>query len=191
MGWCEASCLRGAPDGHCGTGACLIRAARDGEPEARERLFCRLLPVARQYVRRLCAEPARREDLVQTALLQALAHLPELRRPERFAAWLRRIVTNAFLMDQRSRQLEPAGAEAVRETLWRTSGCEEGIDARRELERVVRLAPLLPPLLAETFRLRVLEGLSTREAALRLGVSEEAVRARLARARKRLRNPSP
>ncbi|MCM8758064.1 MAG: hypothetical protein NC903_03275, partial [Candidatus Omnitrophica bacterium] len=41
-------------------------------------------------------------------------------------------------------------------------------------ERVARLAPCLPPLLAETFRLRVLEGLSTREAARRLGVSEEA-----------------
>lgn len=190
MAWCEASCLRGAPDGDCGTGACLIRAARDGEPEARERLFCRLLPVARQHVRRLCAEPARQEDLVQTALLQALEHLPELRRPERFAAWVRRIVMNAFLMEERSRQLQPADAGAMRETPARAFGSEEGLDARRELERVARLAPCLPPLLAETFRLRVLEGLSTREAARRLGVSEEAVRARLARARKRLRNPS-
>jgi RNA polymerase sigma-70 factor (ECF subfamily) len=141
-----------------------------------------------QHVRRLCPEPARQEDLVQTALLQALEHLPDLRRPERFAAWVRRIVTNAFLMDQRSRRLEAAETNGMPETQGQAVGCEAGIDARRELERVARLAPCLPPLLAETFRLRVIEGLSTREAAQRLGVSEEAVRARLARARRLLRS---
>lgn len=191
MVWCEASCLRGVPEGDCSRGSCLIRAARDGEPEARERLFGRLLPVARQHVRRLCPDPARQEDLLQTALLRALEHLPELRRPERFAAWIRRIVTNAFLMDLRSRQPEPAGTDILREAQEQRVSCEAGIDARRELERVFRLAPCLPPRLAETFRLRVIEGLSTREAARRLGVSEEAVRARLARARKRLRNLAP
>jgi RNA polymerase sigma-70 factor (ECF subfamily) len=141
-----------------------------------------------QHVRRLCPEPARQEDLVQTALLQALEHLPDLRRPERLAAWVRRIITNLFLMEQRSRRLEGADTKGMPETQRQAVGCEAGIDARRELERVARLVPCLPPLLAETFRFRVIEGLSTREAARRLGVSEEAVRARLARARKLLRS---
>ncbi|MCX7605034.1 MAG: sigma-70 family RNA polymerase sigma factor [Bryobacteraceae bacterium] len=189
MAWCQAGCLEGVPDRDCGKSACLIRAARDGEREARERLFARLLPLVRQQARRLCGGQARQEDIVQTALLQALAHLSELRRPERFAAWVRRIVTNAFLMEERNRQHEPGGSGDMRETLARSRACEEEMDARRELARILRLAPSLPPVLAETFRLRVVEGLSTREAAERLGVSEEAVRARLSRARKRLREP--
>lgn len=190
MAWCEADCLQGVATANCGGGSCLIRAARDGEPEARERLFARLLPLARRQARRLCGEHARQEDIVQTALLQALEHLPELRRPERFAAWVRRILRNAFLMDERSRLLELAAADEASRKPGRKSLCEASLDARRSLERVAQLAPGLPPLLAETFRLRVVEGLSTREAAQRLGVSEETVRARLSRARKRLRTPA-
>ncbi|MGC8759686.1 MAG: RNA polymerase sigma factor [Bryobacteraceae bacterium] len=187
MSWCAARCLEGVHDGSCTPAMCLVRAARDGVPEAKELLFTRLLPLARQRARRLCGSEALQEDLVQTALLQALQHLSELRRPERFAAWVRRILRNAFLMEARAEGYRMPVAQ-VRGSSAMSPVCEASLDARLALKRVIELVPLLPPLLGETFRLRVLEGLSTRETAEQLGVSEQAVRARLSRARKKLRH---
>lgn len=151
-------------------------------------LFSRLLPLVRQQAQQLCGFDVLQEDLVQTALLQAFMHLPELRRPERFAAWVRRILKNAFLMETRAREARLPAEADLRDVSDASPDREADLDARRTLKRVIELAPLLPPLLGETFRLRVLEGLSTRQTAERLGVSEQTIRARLSRARKRLRH---
>lgn len=161
--------------------------AQRGEAEAQDLLFGLLAPSVMQHARRVCGPQGNAQDVAQAALVLILEHLPELRRPNRLGAWVRSIVANACRMEQRSRaarsQKEGGPAEG---SAWPDNG-EQALDARRELWRTLRAAPHLPPLLAETFRLRVLEGLTTRQAAARLGVSEEVIRARLARARKRLR----
>lgn len=190
MAWCEATCLDGGNAAKCETGECLILAARDGDGEARERFFARLLPMARREAERLCRSAWAAEDIVQTALLLALEHLPELRQPVRSAAWVRRIVMNAFLMEARRLRAHPPVRSGLDDEPGNAPAREMEMDAHRTLQRVSHTAPKLPPLLAEAFRLRVVEGLSTRQAAELLGVSEEVVRARLARARKRLREAS-
>ncbi len=187
MPFCEARCLSGPPDGACAGRECLVAAARAGDAEALDRLFARLTPLALAQAKRLCGRAALAQDIAQLALLHALEHLADLRQPDRLAGWMRRIVTNTWRMEERSL--------AIRNETQADHGTgpavpcegERRLDAQRTLGRVLASAPLLPPLLAETFRLRVLEGLSTQQTADVLGISPEAVRARLKRARERLR----
>lgn len=187
MVYCEAGCLKSGAVGECGGGACLVEAARAGDSQARERLFTLVAPVAQAQARRVSGEWALAQDIAQAALLHALEHLGELRRADRLGAWVRRIVTNESRMEARRRASRPQMVEegCARATL--PCDGDRRLDARRALRRVVEAAPQLPPLLEQTFRMRVVEGLTTRQTAEKLGVSEEAVRARLSRARKRLR----
>lgn len=161
--------------------------AQRGDVEARDRLFNLLAPSVMRQARRLCGPDGAAQDVAQAALVLALEHLRELRRPDRLGAWMRRIVANACRMEQRSRAARLQKEEQGAERASSAGSSEQGLDARRELQRVLHAAPHLPPLLAEAFRLRVVEGLTTRQAAARLGVSPEVVRARLSRARRRLR----
>jgi RNA polymerase sigma-70 factor (ECF subfamily) len=189
MSWCEARCLKGdhsPPE----KSRCLVQAARSGNEEARERLFTLLAPIVREHADRLCSRDGNAQDIAQAALLLALEHLPELRRPERIAAWAKRIVTNAWLMERRNSKGRPVISGNPEDCPAAASAGESAADARRALHRVFESAAHLPDVLAETFRLRVVEGLSTRQTAALLGVSEEAVRTRLARARKQLRAAS-
>lgn len=187
MAYCEAHCLQCMPAPPCAGQQCLVEHAQRGDGEARERLFSLLAPAVMQQARRLCGADGMAQDVAQAALVLVLEHLPDLRRPNRVGAWVRRIVINAYRMERRSRAAReqreehgPGGASAP-------SRGEQLLDARRELWRILRAASLLPPLLAETFRLRVVEGLTTGQAAARLGVTPDVVRARLSRARRRLR----
>jgi RNA polymerase sigma-70 factor (ECF subfamily) len=73
----------------------LVEAARSGEHEAFEVLATsagdRLYAVARLILR----ESDLAEDAVQEALVRAWQQLPSLRDPDRFDAWLYRLVVNA------------------------------------------------------------------------------------------------
>jgi RNA polymerase sigma-70 factor (ECF subfamily) len=190
MSYCEAACLRGAPDSRCPRDGCLVLHARQGDAEARERLFSFIAPCVLQQARRLCGGNGAAQDIAQAALVLVLEHLNELRRPDCLGPWVRRIVINTCRMEERRRAARAQTEELPPDAVSPSFEGEMLLDARRLLSRVVQSAPSLPPLLAETFRLRVLEGLTTKQTAARLGVSPDVVRARLARARRHLRKRS-
>jgi RNA polymerase sigma-70 factor (ECF subfamily) len=187
MAYCGASCLESVPAAPCTGCECLVEHAPRGEAEAQDLLFRLLAPAVMQQAHRVCGPQRIAQGLAQAALVLILEHLPELRRPIGLGAWARSIVTNAWRMEPRSRAARSQKeAQPPDGTAWPSSS-EPALEAKRVLWRALDAAPQLPPLLAETFRLRMLEGLSTSQAALRMEVSQEAVRARLARARKRLK----
>lgn len=187
MAYCEASCLRRMPSAPCAGQQCLVEHAQRGDGEAREQLFSLLAPAVMRQAQRLCGADGIAQDVAQAALVLALEHLSELRCPSRVGAWVRRIVINACRMERRSRAVREQNERQGPNGASSASRGDQVLDARRELWRVLHTAPLLPPLLGETFRLRVVEGLTTKQAAERLGVSPEAVRARLSRTRRWLR----
>jgi RNA polymerase sigma-70 factor (ECF subfamily) len=119
----------------------LVEAARRGDHEAFEVLATsagdRLYAVARLILR----DTGLAEDAVQEALVRAWQQLPSLRDPDRFAAWLHRLVVNACADQGRQRrrwsqQVRPIPLEA-------SIGDETGSVADREhLERAFgRLKP--------------------------------------------------
>ncbi len=183
------------------TDAELVRRAKAGELAAFEELVTRHERQVFTLAFRLVQNTHDAEDVAQTAFLSVLEHLSGFREEASFATWLHRIATHAALKVIRKRKgldlvsLEAANAtaetpEAVAPPAfiadWRQS--PEELVHRHETRR------LLDEALAQldekhrlVFVLRDVEGLSVRETAETLGVSEANVKVRLLRARLQLR----
>lgn len=137
------------------------------------------------------------EDAVQDALLSALTHVHHFRGQAKMSTWLTTIVINSARMKLRRRLpqvqigLDETGENqnlALADLLWDTRpGPEESFRAREIAERLARATSKLSPTLRTTFQLRHVDGLSIREMAHLLGVPAGTVKARLARARMRLK----
>jgi RNA polymerase sigma-70 factor (ECF subfamily) len=174
------------------------RLRRGDEAAFEERVRSRcgaLLAVARRFLRN--EEDAR--DAVQEAFVQAFRGIRSFEGHSRLSTWLRRILVNACLMRLRTRRRKPE--EALEEDLlpaFRADGhrigatpawedAEERIE-REETRRRVRAAiDRLPETARTVLLLRDIEERSTEEAAGLLGITENAVKIRLHRARQALR----
>jgi RNA polymerase sigma-70 factor, ECF subfamily len=137
------------------------------------------------------------EDAVQDALLSALTHVHQFRGQAKMATWLTTIVINSARMKLRRRLTwvhlaldETDGQQdlPLEGTVSDTRrGPEEAYREQEIAETLARATSRLSPTLRTTFQLRDIEGLSIRETADLLGVPTGTVKARLARARVRLR----
>ncbi len=156
----------------------LVTAALAGDPSAFAALVERNRGRVEAVVERMVGEEA--EDLVQEALLRAYLGLSRLRDPARFGAWLCGIAVNLAKMRLRRRALE---RRFVPEPTL-DGGFEE-----RELLGLVRDAvDILPPGQRDVVLMHYVDGLSCEEIAGLLGSSTGAVRVRLHRARRQLRD---
>jgi RNA polymerase sigma-70 factor, ECF subfamily len=172
----------------------LRRGDDDAYGEMIRRHGGRMLAVARRLLR--CEDDAR--DAFQEACLNAFRSIREFREGSQLSTWLHRIVVNAALMRLRSTSRRPEVSlepllPTFDETGHHTSTVEPltiGPDAlldRREIRRRVReCIDRLPPTHRTILVLRDLEELDTEETAERLGISENAVKIRLHRARQAL-----
>src|SRR5215831_11813326 len=137
------------------------------------------------------------EDAVQDALLSALRHVQQFRGEAKMSTWLTTIVINSARMKLRKRlasaQLALDEMDGVQDLMLENivpdtrPGPEEAYRKREIAETLAHAISRLSPTLRTTFRLRDVCGLSIRETADRLRVPTGTVKARLARARMRLR----
>lgn len=153
----------------------LVQAASRGDHEAFEVLATsagdRLYAVARLILR--STELA--EDAVQEALVRAWQQLPSLRDPDRFDAWLYRLVVNACA-DQ-GRQLRRWSSE-VRPLAIDTAIADDtgSVADREQLERgFIRLKPEQRAVIV----LHHYSGFSAAEIARMLGIPEGTARSRI------------
>jgi RNA polymerase sigma-70 factor (ECF subfamily) len=132
------------------------------------------------------------EDVMQQAYVNAYAHLRQFNGTARFSTWLTKIAINESLARvRRQGRYEPFDDERsdVETFMTRNSACDpEKEVAAGELRTLLEWAiDRLPDGAREVFVLREVEGLSTAEVSASLGVSEDAVKTRLSRARASLR----
>lgn len=148
---------------------------------------------ATRLANRILRARADAEDVVQEALLHAFLDLAELRDRDRFVAWLLGIVVNLAKSRLRRRREVPvedwSGGRAIRGFVW--TDAEPTPDARqeaRELHDIVwKALGELPAEQQETVQLHYVDGLRVWEIAALVGVPAGTVKARLHRARGRLR----
>jgi RNA polymerase sigma-70 factor (ECF subfamily) len=175
--------------------AALIRHASGGDPAAMEQLLMRAQEVAWRFSLAVCGHADDAEDAMQEALIKTYRYTAQIRDPQAFRPWLYRTVRNACLMNRRKRVHEPSHIESLDE---RVSGTDEGgrqdpadpsknpeqlaanVGLRTRLQRALLTLP--GPSRAIVF-LREMEGLSTREVAAVMDISEDTVKTRLHRAR--------
>jgi len=161
-------------------------------------LFARHNRALYQTALRVLGNPEDAEDALQEGLLSAYRNLPRFEGRSQFSTWLTRIVINASLMRLRSRRSRPAVSlenfadddknNLPPEERFAADGpSPEDVAAGHELRDLLEEnLGELSPLLRSAFLLREGQGLSTSEAARKLGVSENTLKARLWRARQQL-----
>lgn len=174
----------------------LIRAGQQGDRQAVETLFRRYQRQLFQTALRVLGNAEDAEDALQDGLLSAFRNLPRFEGRSQFSTWLTRIVINAALMRRRSAKARPAISldEPPREEELPASErfADDGpnpeqVFAGTELREMINAnLDELSPLLRTAFLLREVEGYSTGEAAKKLGVTENTLKARLWRARHQL-----
>jgi RNA polymerase sigma-70 factor (ECF subfamily) len=172
----------------------LLRAGDKAE-------FARLVEAYSGVIYRLAVKmldnPQDAEDVLQETFIKAYKALPNFDGRSSPSTWLYRIATNEALMVLRKRKqpfisidepLETTGIE--QEPLQITDWCclpEDELMSTEAQSYMNEAVEELPPNLRVVFLLRDIEGLSTRETAEVLDLSETAVKTRLSRARLRLR----
>ncbi len=82
-----------------------MRLAKQGDRDAFEQLVLRRQNWVRNLMRRCCGDAALADDLAQQTFMQAWQTVHNLQKPNRFAAWLKRIAINTWL--QRARKRDP------------------------------------------------------------------------------------
>jgi RNA polymerase sigma-70 factor (ECF subfamily) len=174
----------------------LIRAGQSGDHEAMEALFRRYHRPLFQTALRVLGNAEDAEDALQDGLLSAFRNLKRFEGRSQFSTWLTRIVINAALMRRRSAKARPAVSldETPREDELPASErfADDGpnpeqVFASTELREIIsENLEELSPLLRTAFVLREVQGYSTGEAAKKLGVTENTLKARLWRARHQL-----
>ena len=152
--------------------------------------------IAYRFSRVICgAGAADAEDAMQDALVNVYRHAAEIREPRAFRSWLYRTVKNACLIGRRRRVHEPGRLLSLDELMpdgefplaSAARSPEQLLADGRTRTRLRRALAALPPAFRMVVFLRDVEGLSTREVAQVMGISEDNVKTRLHRARLQLR----
>src|ERR1700691_2076846 len=174
------------------------RAVRSGVVCERAReldsVVSRYLPMFYKRAFQFLGNATDAEDAVQDALLSAYQHLGQFRGQAKISTWLTTIVTNAARMQLRRRRGhlsidEQQGEDGLTfsDRLSDSRPSPEEVCSTFEAhDRLVNGVKQLSPALRRAFQLRDIDGLTTKEAALVLGVAEGTVKAQLARARAKL-----
>ena len=181
---------------HCSDETALIRAARQGDIDAFEKLVQRYSGIVFRVALNIARNREDAEEITQETFLRAFQHLKSFEERSRISTWLTRITVNVALTRLRTLRRSPMTpiSEETKEdgfvseqiTDWRPN--PEQLYSRSELRGILRQAlQSLPRGNSTVFWLRDVEGLSIAETAEALGLSEPAVKTRLARARLQLR----
>jgi RNA polymerase sigma-70 factor, ECF subfamily len=155
-----------------------VRAARDGDRAALDRLLAALWPRAFQLALGITQHAPTAEEAAQDALVLVATRLATLRDPRAYPAWSARLTVNAATSAARRRP-----AHLHLEEHSSAGGFEEGLAERLD---VLRALGTLPLWLRVPLVLRYVDGLSSREIGKALGAPAPTIRFRLALARRRL-----
>jgi len=179
----------------------LVRRAKAGDMAAFEELTSRHEQRVYALALRMLRNEHDAEDVTQQTFLSVIENLDGFREEARFSTWLLRIATHAALKVIRKRRgLDQVSLEEATEPSADSDGIphpEYIADWRDSPERLVQQGEtrrLIEEALAElddkhrlVFLLRDVQGLSVRETAEVLGLTEVNVKVRLLRARLQLR----
>lgn len=158
----------------------VLQRARSGDRAAIEALLVRHQPDLRRFARRVCRTSEDADDATQHAMVKLATELPAFRGVAKLTSWLFTIVKRECLrLIARVRRNVPADKLDARLAIARE------LDVLLTLQRALSS---LDPRLREVLLLRDVEELTGPEVAGRLGISLEAMKSRLHRARTEMRN---
>jgi len=164
-----------------------LEAARAGDVAARSALFERVAPPTLAIIRRLVAQRAMAEDLLQDTLIAMFEHLADYRGEAPFGIWVRSIAVSRCLMAFRSPWHRARVAlESWTEESW--TGPPEAEGRTSDLIDLDRALARLSPVTRAVVWLYDVEGWSHEEIAKAFDRTLSFSKSQLARGHARLRD---
>jgi RNA polymerase sigma-70 factor (ECF subfamily) len=169
----------------------LVERAQRGDREGLRELVEAAYPSVRRWALIRTGDPSEADDLTQDVLIQMIRKLDSFRGTAGFSTWLYTVTRNAaadrFRKSKRQADLvaDPRSQEAL--TPSGEVSADTAIDRGSLTDMVHTFFSELPLRQREVFDLVELQGLTSPEAAQRLGIEPVSVRAHLLKARKALR----
>jgi RNA polymerase sigma-70 factor (ECF subfamily) len=167
----------------------LLERARAGRRDALEALLERFQPQVYRFGLKMCRNPQDAEDVLQETLLAAARGLGDFRGASSLSTWLFTIARSFCIKKRRKSKFAPReerslDVEPSATQLADSAPAPDDALSGKQVERVTEEAiAALPPLHREVLLLRDVEGLPAAEVASVLGISVQAVKSRLHRAR--------
>lgn len=167
----------------------LISAIRSGDDAALGVLLARHAPTIYRFGVKMCRDPEDAKDVLQETLLTAARGIREFRGASSLTTWLYTVARSFCIKKRRTSKFAPSETvslddEKVARHARATDKAPDEVAADRELSTLLdRAIRSLDPASREVLVLRDIEGLTAPEVAEILGVSVDAVKSRLHRAR--------
>lgn len=174
----------------------LLAAAREGNAEALETLLVRYQPHLYRFGLRMCGNVEDAGDVAQESLISMARALRDFRGDSSVSSWLYTIARRFCIKKRRRSKFAPSreesldapGAEGAHRLADPAPSPEQTATNRELAAALSRAIDALDPAQREVLVLRDVEGLSALEVARIVGVSVEAVKSRLHRARVAVRD---
>jgi RNA polymerase sigma-70 factor (ECF subfamily) len=176
------------------TDQALLEAVRGGDRRALEQLLARHQAEIFRFGTKMCRDEEDAKDVLQDTLIAAARNVGEFRGASAVSTWLYAIARSFCIKKRRTSKFAPDRIESLEAHAEQAA---EIADARRSPEddaagRQLQVAldaaiADLEPMYREVIALRDVEGLSAAEVAEVMGISVEAVKSRLHRARMTVR----
>lgn len=164
----------------------LVIRLRDGDRSAFDEVYDCYRARVFAFLLRMSRNRTLAEDLLNETWLRFVRHARTLREDTRLAPWLFTVARNLYWSHRRASLMEESSAPELL-GLWPSGESWPSafdLAVAGELERRVEVAlSILQPQYREVLLLVIDQGLAPREAALACGISPEALRQRLSRAR--------
>lgn len=158
----------------------LIRECRSGRLKSQEALYRRFAPAMYGICLQYASSEEDAQDILQDAFIKVFTKLDQVKSPEAFPGWIRRVMINTALERYRS-QVILQRIDEVRED----PGTDQNDDVLRSLtaDELVELIRSLSPKYRMVFNLYAIEGYSHQEISEQLGISVGTSKSNLSRAR--------
>ncbi|MGW8316526.1 MAG: RNA polymerase sigma factor [Bacteroidales bacterium] len=158
----------------------IIKGCKRGRPKSQEALYRRFAPAMYGVCLQYASSEADAQDILQEGFIKVFTKLEQVRSPEAFPGWIRRIMINTALEKYRSKtvlhsvdELKGGGPETETDEGLIDLTCEE----------LIRLIRDLTPKYRMVFNLYAIEGYSHHEISEMLGISVGTSKSNLSRAR--------
>jgi RNA polymerase sigma-70 factor (ECF subfamily) len=171
----------------------LISAFRAGDDAALGTLLTRHAPAIYRFGVKMCRDPEDAKDVLQETLLAAARGIREFRGASSLTTWLYTVARSFCIKKRRTSKFAPSETVSlddahVARDARATDKAPDELAADRELSSLLdRAIRSLDATSREVLVLRDIEGLTAPEVAEILGVSVDAVKSRLHRARAEVR----
>lgn len=165
----------------------LILRSQTGDLEAFGKLVQRFQDMAVGYAYSILDDFHLAEDAAQEAFIEAYSHLHQLREPESFPSWFRKVVFKYCDRLTRGRRAETLPLETAVEMSSKAKGPEEAVEEQEMKDLVLAAIKALPEQERMVTTLFYINGYSHEEIADFLEVPAATVNNRLRTSRKRLK----